>query len=376
MRIEDYRTQGPVSARSGWSSRALLDKFIANGCEPIKDGNGNETWFKLTSTGAIYGYKRRPENQSHVLSVIREVGTVKQMAGFLQGMGFKFPYPKPLRLIEYVCSWSNSDKGVYLDYFAGSGTTGHAVINLNREDGGQRRYILVEMGEHFERVLKPRIIKAVYSKDWKEGWPVSREGSSHFLKYLTLESYEDSLNNLRLRKRPAAQQRLLEQVPTLREEYLLSYCLDAETDGSPSLLDLDAFENPFDYKLTAVHGGESQVVAVNLPESFNYLLGLRVRRVRSKEGFRTIEGTDPDGLNVLVIWRSLSDPDHGNEALERFFTAQGFADRSGEEALDRVYVNGDNTLLNLRPEGAAWKVLLTEEEFKRLMFADVGEGGL
>ena len=42
-----------------------------------------------------------------------------------------------------------------LDYFAGSGTTGHAVINLNREDGGRRKFILVEMGEHFDTVLMP-----------------------------------------------------------------------------------------------------------------------------------------------------------------------------------------------------------------------------
>jgi adenine-specific DNA-methyltransferase len=68
---------------------------------------------------------------------------------------------------------------VILDFFAGSGTTGHAVIDLNREDGGGRKYILVEMGEYFETVLKPRILKVIYSKDWKDGKPVSREGTSH-----------------------------------------------------------------------------------------------------------------------------------------------------------------------------------------------------
>ena len=59
-----------------------------------------------------------------------------------------------------------------LDYFAGSGTTAHAVIDLNREDGGHRKYILVEMGDYFDTVLKPRIQKVIYSKDWKDGKPV------------------------------------------------------------------------------------------------------------------------------------------------------------------------------------------------------------
>ncbi len=49
-------------------------------------------------------------------------------------------------------------------------------------------------------LLKPRIQKVVYSKDWRDGKPVSREGISHVSKYMTLESYEDTLNNLSLRR--------------------------------------------------------------------------------------------------------------------------------------------------------------------------------
>ena len=65
--------------------------------------------------------------------------------------------PKPTELVER-CSvlLTDRDESV-LDYFAGSGTTGHAVINLNREDGGRRKFILVEMGEYFYTVLLPRI---------------------------------------------------------------------------------------------------------------------------------------------------------------------------------------------------------------------------
>ncbi len=53
------------------------------------------------------------------------------------------------------------------------------------------------MGKYFHTVLLPRIKKIAYSKDWRNGKPLSREGSSHFLKYYTLEQYEKTLKNAR-----------------------------------------------------------------------------------------------------------------------------------------------------------------------------------
>ena len=66
---------------------------------------------------------------------------------------------------------------------------------------------------------------------------------SQIFKYLTLESYEDTLNNVAL-NRNAMQQELVESNGALREEYMLSYMLDSEASGSPSLLNSDAFEDP------------------------------------------------------------------------------------------------------------------------------------
>ena len=79
----------------------------------------------------------------------------------------RFNYPKSLYLVmDCLRFWMDSDATV-ADYFAGSGTTGHAVINLNREDGGERKFILVEMGEYFDTVLLPRIKKVTFSPEWK-----------------------------------------------------------------------------------------------------------------------------------------------------------------------------------------------------------------
>ncbi|MYH26698.1 MAG: site-specific DNA-methyltransferase [Holophagales bacterium] len=121
--------------------------------------------------------------------------------GFPSG---SFDNPKSVfNVQDCVDSVSDGDH-LILDYFAGSGTTGHAVINLNRGDGGNRRFILVEMGEHFDTVLLPRLKKVIYSSEWKNGRPVQQaageesERSPDIMKVIRLESYEDTLNNLRV----------------------------------------------------------------------------------------------------------------------------------------------------------------------------------
>lgn len=81
-----------------------------------------------------------------------------------------------------------------IDFFAGSGTTAHAVINLNRNDGQLRKYLLVEMGEHFYNVVLPRVKKLVFSEKWKNGNPQDSNGISQLVKYYELEQYEDVLD--------------------------------------------------------------------------------------------------------------------------------------------------------------------------------------
>ncbi|MFA5597551.1 MAG: DNA methyltransferase, partial [Pusillimonas sp.] len=138
-------------------------------------------------------------------------------------------YPKSLYTVKDAVSAGlhNCTDGIVLDYFAGSGTTAHAVISLNREDNGKRCYCLVEIGEYFDTVLKPRILKIIYGPYWNNGVPGGREmGISHFFKYLKLESYEDTLNNLFM-SRSKPQQTALDAVDDkVKNDYLLKYMLD------------------------------------------------------------------------------------------------------------------------------------------------------
>jgi len=188
-------------------------------------------------------------------------------------------------------------------------------------------------------------------------------------KYIRLESYEDTLNNLKL-ERTAEQQSLLDQHPAFREDYTLHYMLDVESHGSASLLNLDRFEDPFHYTLEIAGGsvGETKPTVIDLVETFNYLIGLRVKTIDDIRGVRVITGLNPQGERILILWRNTGQMD--NAALDAWFRKQGY--NTKDQEFDIIYVNGDNTLENLRRPDQTWKVRLIEEEFLRRMF-DVPE---
>jgi len=111
----------------------------------VLDSKGQKTRFVLTATGAVEAIKMRSESQSHVISVIREVGSTQNTSDLLADMGIKFTFPKPVGLIAYLVSMVADKSALVLDSFAGSGTTAHAVLQLNKQDGGGRRFILVQL---------------------------------------------------------------------------------------------------------------------------------------------------------------------------------------------------------------------------------------
>lgn len=282
----------------------------------------------------------------------------------LFGQQEKFSYPKSVYAVEDCLRVSGmQSKSIALDYFAGSGTTGHAVINLNREDNGNRKYILCEMAEYFNSVTKPRIEKVIYSEDWKDGKPVSRKGISQCFKYIRLEQYEDTLNNLQ----PKNQRLDFDNENgkgDFEETYFLRYMLDTETKGD--LFNLEWFKNPFAMSIKTTKDNELVDTHVDMVETFNYLIGLNVETLRyPKDGYCVVEGTTHIGNErTLVIWRNCNKV--SNEDLNEFFRKQAYCTTDSE--FDKIYVNGDNTLPNIKTDEEHWKVVLIEEEFKKRMF--------
>jgi len=295
------------------------------------------------------------------------------------GSTHSFMFPKSVHAVAdclKVAGLRRDRKGIVLDYFAGSGTTGHAVIALNRSDNGSRGFILVDMGTYFESVLCARLVKATYSDEWKDGKPIDRSSRSFMAKAVRLESYEDALANLTFARMSREQAQLLEGNHYVREDYALRYMFRTETNGSPSLLNLSSFEHPFAYtlKIATDTVGETKEVNVDLVETFNWLLGLRVHTMNVIRGFHVVTGRLPgpgnseNGEKALIIWRDTTE--NPNEKLDEFFREQAYNTQDQEFAV--IYVNGDNNLQNLRRDDQTWKVRLIEDEFHRLMW-DAGD---
>lgn len=301
----------------------------------------------------------------------------------------KFDFPKSLYTVcdcIYAVNEVQKSNATIMDYFAGSGTTGHAVIELNRiHPENTRKYILIEMGNYFDKVTHQRMKKVTYSPNWKKGKPLSRnKGVSHIMKYLRLESYEDALSNIELKKNNG-------MAGLFGDDYMINYMLDIEAKGS--LLNLKAFKTPFSYEMNITEKNESKPQRVDVCETFNYLIGLTVLRqgvIRSYDStpaanpeyegavdlvkgtqfaFRQIEGTLPDGRKALVIWRTIGeDLKASNAALDAYF--EKYRINPHDREYDVIYVNGDNNLENLCTADETWKVVLIEQEFNKRMFEE------
>lgn len=309
----------------------------------------------------------------------------------------KVDYPKPVELVRIFVHQAPQD-GWVLDFFAGSGTTGHAVIEANREEGSRRTFVLVEMGDHFETVLLPRLKKVVFAPEWKDGRPVRMptaeevERSPRILKVLRLESYEDALDSFALDAGEANEKKSECLSSRGDEAFILRYVVERDDGLRLNIPALRKIADPTSYRLRkpTPDSREPQEIRVDLVETFNWLLGLRVRRMWAPRqfrldgeirrcrtglqlagrlvrdahgpyGFRAVEGELPEGQRALVIWRKLGGvPEEDDLLLEEWLHLEGFAQRLRE--FDVVYVNGSRHLESLKAPGDRWTVRPIEEE--------------
>jgi adenine-specific DNA-methyltransferase len=156
VEIVNFKTQEQVIVESGWSSKRQLELFISNSFEPVLDTKGQKTQFYLTGNGAIESIKIR-DDPSHVISSLMNMSSTQSMSAELKLMGITFSFPKPTTLVKYLISTIQDDNAIILDSFTGSGTTAHAVLNLNAEDGGNRKFILIEMEDYAETITAERV---------------------------------------------------------------------------------------------------------------------------------------------------------------------------------------------------------------------------
>lgn len=140
---------------------------------------------KIKDNWTVHFKQRQPEGYKP-RSLMTEYGTTSDGAAELKRIFNKtniFNNPKPVDLIKFLVKFSNKNNAIVLDFFAGSGTTGQAVVDLNNEDGGNRRFILCTNNENniCEEVTYQRL-KTVITGKRADGSEYS-EGRKANLKY-------------------------------------------------------------------------------------------------------------------------------------------------------------------------------------------------
>ena len=125
------------------------------------------------------------------------VGVNEDASEILTTLNIPFEYSKPPSMIEKLISMATDKNSIVLDAFAGSGTTAHAVLNLNKADGGDRKFILVEMESYAENITAERVKRVINGYGKVEG----TGGSFDFYEVGEPLFIEDELNeNIPLEK--------------------------------------------------------------------------------------------------------------------------------------------------------------------------------
>jgi len=250
-----------------------------------------------------------------------------------------FPTENSEELLKRIIESSSKEGDLVMDFFLGSGTTTAVAHKL------KRKWIGVEMGEHFWTVILPRMKKVLHydksgiskEKEVKEKYNKKKAGG--FFKYQVLEQYEDSIDNIELLKNKQAQLKF-------GEDYLIKYFLDYETRESPYLLNIKMLKNPFNYKLKVNlrEVGNPQEITIDIPETFNYLLGLKVKKIKVRKNkdkkYLFILG-EKDDKNISIVWREYDENWSENDfRKDKEFIAKnlrGWAPHT-------VYINGQSVL--------------------------------
>ncbi|MGB9781129.1 DNA methyltransferase [Caldanaerobacter sp.] len=283
--------------------------------------------------------------------------------GYSSGWGFKTENSEVL--LKRVIESTSNEGDLVMDFFLGSGTTTAVAHKLGR------KWLGVEIGEHFWTVVLPRMKKVLAydksgisrEKDVKEKYNEKKAGG--FFKYVILEQYEDTLDNIELIENQ-------EMLKLFKDEYLLKYFLDYETRESPYLLNIEHLKNPFAYRLKVnlSEVGEPEEKVVDIPETFNYLLGLKTKKVKFKshngKKYMFILG-EKENKTYAIVWRNYDD----GWTEEDFKQDKEFIKKELLEWSPQiVYINGQSILT---PDFGKFiiDVNYIEPEFKKLMNAEV-----
>jgi len=141
---ENKKLKYPVTLKAAWAMKDMIIKWL-NG-EEVYDQKGQRIKRFFFKSNGVLQYEKE-KGTVHPNSVIDDITTkngTNELVGLFEADVFTFP--KPTKLVQYFSSVL-SKEDIILDFFSGSATTAHAVMQLNAEDGGNRKFIMVQLPE-------------------------------------------------------------------------------------------------------------------------------------------------------------------------------------------------------------------------------------
>lgn len=159
--VKNYKTQNAARISAGWTMKNMIEDFFLG--KKVVDTKGQEI-------EEIYFAKNgKPHSRKKVTTVVLKTmlkdmpdyQDAKEEIGFIFGDDDYFSYPKPSDLVKKLISLCTKKDDLILDSFGGSATTGHAVLALNKEDGGNRKFILVECEDYADKVTAERVRRVI-----------------------------------------------------------------------------------------------------------------------------------------------------------------------------------------------------------------------
>jgi len=290
-----------VIVENGSNKNSFRLEFESKWTQETLDGEIKKgTIFLVKSRDFAIRYLRKDQEQEwitpdkYIDNIFLEkkagVGTNEDANKELIDLNLNFSsYPKPTSLIHYLVRTNTESRDIILDFFAGSGTTAHAVMKLNKEDGGKRKFILVEMGDYFDTIIIPRIKKVAYSFNWKDGKPQDADGIGGFFKYYELEQYEETLANTVYENHDmyiAGNKSVYEQYVFLKDEKMLR-ALEIDYENNKVKVDLSKlYEN------------------IDIAETLSNLTGKWIKKIRENE----VEFADGSVINTKDLEYKLIKP--------------------------------------------------------------------
>lgn len=231
-----------------------------------------------------------------------------------------FPTVKPTALIQRMLRLATHASGrcMVLDAFAGSASTALAVLQQNREDGGDRRFVLIEQSQHFERTVLPRIMRAMYCPVWRDGlpvdypepglwWPSWVSHTPRLVQVLRLEQFDDSLETLEVGGPMEVD--LGGSAPD-NSHHTLHYHVSLPLRANEGFLEKEELAHPLSTSIEVVTEDGLHQTKVDVIETFNAALGLHVERVErwvnpaSSCPYRAVIGRQ-QLQRILVLWREM-----------------------------------------------------------------------